>query len=45
LNYYRENYDDGLVLKTYSGIKIIGLTYGDSFDDIECDFEDAAEEL
>ncbi|MBU3186528.1 hypothetical protein [Clostridium estertheticum] len=43
LNYYRKSYDEDLVLKTYSGIKIIGLTFGNSYDDIECDFENIPE--
>ena len=40
LTYYRDKYDEDLILKSYSGIRIIGLTFGDCFDDIECDFEE-----
>ena len=43
LNYYRAAYDSNLVLKTYDGIAIVGLTWGNSYDDIECDFEDEVE--
>ena len=43
LEYYRNNYDENLVLKSYDGIAIVGLTFGDSYDDIEVDFEDAVE--
>ncbi|MBZ9622960.1 hypothetical protein G9F71_008840 [Clostridium sp. FP2] len=43
LEYYREKYDEDLVLKSYSGIKIIGLTFANSYEDIECDFEDSVE--
>jgi hypothetical protein len=40
LEYYRKSYDENLVLKSYDGISIVGLTFGDSYDDIECDFEE-----
>ena len=35
--YYKKAYTDDLVLKTYDGIKIIGFTYGNSFEEIEKD--------
>ena len=39
LEYYKKAYNDDLILKAFNGIKIIGLTYGDSYEDIEDDFE------
>lgn len=33
--YYSKAYNEDLTLKTFSGIKIVGFTYGDSFADIE----------
>jgi hypothetical protein len=35
--YYKKAYNEDLVLKTFNGIKIVGFTYGDSFEDIEMD--------
>lgn len=35
--YYKNAYNDDLTLKTFNGIKIIGFTYGDSFQEIEQD--------
>lgn len=35
LAYYQKAYNDDLTLKTFSGIKIVGLGYGDSYSDIE----------
>jgi len=43
LAYYKKAYDENLVLKTFSGIRIVGITFGDCFDDIECDFENINE--
>jgi len=40
LEYYKSNYTDDLVLKKYDGIQIIDITFGDSYDQIECTFED-----
>lgn len=36
-DYYKKAYNEDLTLKTFNGIKIIGFTYGDSFDSIEKD--------
>lgn len=35
--YYKTAYNKDLTLKTFDGIKIVGFTYGNSFDDIEHD--------
>lgn len=35
--YYKKAYNDNLTLKTFDGIKIVGFTYGDSFEGIEKD--------
>ncbi|CUU45551.1 hypothetical protein [Clostridium beijerinckii] len=35
--YYKKAYNDDLTLKTFNGVKIVGFTYGDSFEDIEHD--------
>lgn len=35
--YYKKAYTDDLTLKTFSGIKIIGFTYGNSFEALERD--------
>ena len=35
LAYYKKAYNDNLTLKTFSGIKIIGFTHGNSFKDIQ----------
>jgi hypothetical protein len=37
LHYYQNAYSEDLSLKTSSGIRIVGFTYGDSFKDIEED--------
>ena len=37
LEYYKNAYNDDLTLKSFNGIKIIGFTYGDSYDEIEED--------
>ncbi|WP_343337303.1 hypothetical protein TPELB_23630 [Terrisporobacter petrolearius] len=37
LNYYKKAYTDDLVLKSYDGIRITGITYGDTFEEIEKD--------
>jgi hypothetical protein len=35
--YYKKAYNDDLTLKTFNGIKIVGFTYGESFEEIERD--------
>lgn len=35
--YYKKAYNEDLTLKTFSGIKIVGFTYGDTFEGIEND--------
>jgi hypothetical protein len=35
--YYKKAYDSDLTLKAFSGIRIVGFTYGDTFDEIEHD--------
>jgi len=35
--YYKKSYNEDLTLKAFNGIKIIGFTYGDAFEDIEQD--------
>jgi hypothetical protein len=35
--YYKNAYNDDLTLKTFSGIRIVGFTYGDTFEEIEHD--------
>lgn len=37
MDYYLNAYNDDLTLKTFNGIKIIGFTYGNTFDEIEDD--------
>ena len=37
LEYYQKTYDENLNHKFAKGIKIVGMTHGDSFDDIEFD--------
>jgi hypothetical protein len=37
LTYYKNAYNNDLTLKAFNGIKIIGFTYGNSFEDIEVD--------
>ena len=34
LEYYKKAYNDGLTLKTFNGIKIIGFEFGDSLAEI-----------
>lgn len=40
LEYYMSNYNDNLELKTNNEVKIIGLTYGDTYEEIEAEFEE-----
>jgi hypothetical protein len=35
--YYTRSYNEDLILKTFSGIRIVGFTYGNSFEEIEHD--------
>lgn len=35
LEYYLSAYNEDLTLKSYDGIKIVGFTYGDSFNDLQ----------
>lgn len=35
LAYYQKAYNDDLTLKSFNGIKIVGFTYGETFDDLE----------
>ena len=35
--YYKKAYNEDLTLKTFSGIKIVGFTYGNTFESIEKD--------
>ena len=35
--YYKHSYNDDLTLKTFTGVKIVGFTYGDTFEEIEKD--------
>ena len=37
LAYYKKAYNEDLTLKAFNGIRIIGFTFGESFDDIEDD--------
>lgn len=37
IDYYRNTYDENLNHKHAPGIKIVGFTYGDNFDDLEKD--------
>lgn len=37
LTYYKKAYNDDLTLKTFNGIKIVGFTYGNTFEEIEKD--------
>lgn len=37
LNYYKNAYNENLVLKSFDGIQIVGFTYGNSLEDIEKD--------
>lgn len=36
-DYYKKTYHEDLTLKAFSGIRIVGFTYGDSFQEIEKD--------
>lgn len=36
-DYYKKAYNENLTLKTFDGIKIIGFTYSDTFEEIEKD--------
>ena len=37
LAYYQKSYNEGLTLKTFNGIRIIGFSHGNTFDDIKKD--------
>ena len=37
LEYYKQSYNTDLTLKAFNGIKIVGFTFGNSYDDIESD--------
>jgi len=37
LEYYKNAYNNDLTLKSFNGIKIIGFSYGDTYDEIEMD--------
>lgn len=37
MEYYKKAYNDDLTLKSFNGIKIVGFTYGDSYDEIQED--------
>lgn len=37
LEYYKKSYNDNLTLKSFDGIKIIGFTHGNTFEEIEED--------
>ncbi|MCD3217478.1 hypothetical protein FDJ70_07625 [Clostridium botulinum] len=36
-DYYKKAYNEDLILKTFNGIKIVGFTFGDTFEEIEKD--------
>ncbi|MBU5268902.1 hypothetical protein ACIR03_02685 [Clostridium cochlearium] len=36
-DYYKKAYNETLTMKTFDGIKIVGFTYGDTFEEIEKD--------
>ena len=36
LAYYKKAYTEDLTLKTFNGIKIVGFTFGDDWNEIEC---------
>lgn len=38
LDYYQKAYNNDLTLKTFNGIRIVGFTYRDTFEEIEEDF-------
>ena len=40
LDYYKKAYDNDLILRSYGGIRIIGFTYGNTFESIEEDLVD-----
>ena len=35
LEYYKKAYNDDLTLKSFNGIRIVGFTYADSFEEVE----------
>ena len=35
LDYYKKSYNDDLSLKSFNGIRIIGITWGNTFEEIE----------
>ena len=35
LDYYKKSYNDDLTLKSFNGIRIIGFTWGNTFEEIE----------
>jgi len=37
LKYYKKAYNDDLTLKSFNGIKIIGFSFGDDYEEIEND--------
>lgn len=37
LSYYKSAYNENLTLGSYESIKIVGFTYGDSYEDIQKD--------
>lgn len=41
LEYYEKAYDDNLVLKSFNGIRIVGFTFADVYEDIESDLTNA----
>ena len=41
LEYYEKAYDDNLVLKSFNGIRIVGFTFADVYEDIEADLINA----
>ena len=40
LEYYKKAYDENLILRSFNGIRIVGFTYGDTFESIEEDLVD-----
>ncbi|WP_039242642.1 hypothetical protein [Clostridium botulinum] len=36
-DYYKKAYNEDLILKAFNGIKIVGFTFGDTFEEIEKD--------
>lgn len=45
LLYYKIAYNDDLTLKSFNEIKIVGFTYGNSYEQIECCFFGMDEDL